>query len=446
MDRWSDGHRLARQTPDVEPASRTVRRAASDMVGVSPEGAMRSAVPNLRHLRAFREVASCRSVSLAAQRVFLSQPAVTQAISKLEATLNVALFERRSGGMFTTEAGQLFLKRTERALGFLRTGTKEVVRIGLRKGARRAVSLDQLLTTTQLRSLVAVSNAKNFSLAARAIGISQPSLHRAARDLERLLEIALFEKTSQGTGLTRAGHLLAQHAKLAFGELEQGYAEVDALRGQETGRIVVGTMPLARTFILPTAINALVAGSPKVCVNVVDGPYADLLHGLRHGDFDLLIGALRVPVPVDDVVQEPLFDDPLTVVARIGHPLVGRKRISLRELAPYPWVVPRPGTPTREHFEVIRKKIGAGASVGLIESSSLVLIRGLLVESDRLTLISTHQIRHEQHMGLLAPLPVEMVGINRPIGLTLRRDWHPTATQRRFLDLLRAAGRQAQAR
>jgi hypothetical protein len=106
---------------------------------------------------------------------------------------------------------------------------------------------------------------------------------------------------------------------------------------------------------------------------VVDAPYNELLHGLRHSELDLLIGALRDPVPVDDVVQEPLIAD---------QPPVG----------------------------------------GLVETSSIVLICSLLLESDRLTLISRHQILREQAQGLLVTLPYDMSRTLRPIGLTTRRN------------------------
>jgi LysR family transcriptional regulator, regulator for genes of the gallate degradation pathway len=396
---------------------------------------------NFRHLRAFREVANTKSVSLASQRVYLSQPAITQAIAKLERTLGTTLFDRHSDGMFTTQAGSLFLDRVNRALDHLRTGSNEAARLGLKKNSRRQGNFDQLLTTTQLRALVAVSVAKNFSLAARTVGISQPSLHRAARDLERLLEITLFEKTSQGIDLTRAGTLLAQYAKLTFAELQQGFSEVAELQGLDTGQIVVGTMPLARSYILPCAINELTRLRPEVRINVVDGPYVDLLHGLRHGEIDMLIGALRLPPPVDDITQEPLFDDPLVVVARADHPLSSRKNIPLSEIAAYPWAVPRKGAPTREYFETMLASIDAPLPTGLIESSSLILIRGLLLESERLTLISEHQIRHEKHMGL-APLSIDMQGMKRPIGMTFRRNWRPTATQEIFIQYLRESCRR----
>lgn len=393
---------------------------------------------NLRHLRAFCEVVRCRSVSHASEQVHLSQPAITQALTKLEAQLDTSLFERRSAGMFPTNAGALFNDRVTRALRLIETGAQQARKIGQKGGARGFANFEQLLTSAQLRALIAVGETGNFSLAARAVGISQPSLHRAARDLERLAGIQLFDKHSQGIALTPPARLLVQYAKLAFAELEQGIQEVKALQGLDTGRIVVGTMPLARSHILPVAINEMLVARPDVRISVVDGPYDDLLHGLRHGEIDVLIGALRDPVPIEDVRQETLFHDALAVVGRTGHPLLMKGTVSKHDLADYPWVVPRQGTPTREQFD---KLFDGNRPNSIIEASSLVLVRGLLLNSDRLTLISRHQIRHEEETGLLACLDIDLGPTQRPIGLTVRRDWHPTATQQLFVDYVRQASR-----
>lgn len=400
---------------------------------------MEQILPNLRHLRAFREVTAQRSISQAAVRVFLSQPAITQAIAKLERLLNTTLFERHSEGMRPTEAGLLYAERVDRALNLIRSGVLDALRLGTEKGSRSRDAPEQLLTVAQLRALVAVSNAGNFTLAARAIGTSQPALYRAARELESLLGIPLYEKNAQGIDLSRQGQILVQQIKLAFAELAQGLAEVAALQGQETGRIVVGAMPLSRHFLLPDAINAFARRCPRVEVHVVDGPYEELLHSLRHGETDLLIGALRTPLPLEDIVQERLFDDPLTIVARAGHPLQGKRRLAVRDLAAYPWVVPRIGTPTRNHFENLFRNGRSPRPSGLVESSSFVLIRALLLQSDRLTMISAHQVRLEAQQRLLATLRYDLSGTMRPIGLTTRRNWRPTATQQLFLDFLRSA-------
>lgn len=159
---------------------------------------MRESYLNLRHLRAFREVARHQSVSVAATRIHLSQPAVTQAISKLETHLGTQLFTRQGSGMFLSEPGKLYLHRVERALSLIENGARMALRTRRKGSAKGFANFDLFVTTAQLRSLLAVAEAGNFSLAARSIKISQPSLHRTARDLERLAGITLFKRVSLG--------------------------------------------------------------------------------------------------------------------------------------------------------------------------------------------------------------------------------------------------------
>lgn len=406
---------------------------------------------NLRHLRAFSEVATKKSFSKAAQNVHLSQPAVTQAIAKLETKLDAVLFDRTGGGLYITTAGTMFLNRVNRALATLSEGAllankTERAAKSAQNSAKRAkprgfAKFDQLVTTAQLASLLAVAQAGNFSLAARNTGVSQPSLHRTARDLERLSGLTLFNKTNIGIELTPAAVVLSRHVRLAFGELDQGLEEIENWRGTDTGQIIIGTMPLARTFILPHAINALLAIRPNVTVSVIDGPYADLLQGLRQGDTDLLVGALREPLPVGDVIQEPLFHDTLAIVGRADHPLAKKTTLDLADLAQYPWIVPRRETPTRAYFDDLFQGVENWGPNHFVETSSLVLIRGLLVDSDRLTILSAHQMRHEEEQGLFRRLNFDLKGTARNIGVTSRQNWHPTQTQSLFLDLLRRAGK-----
>ena len=80
-----------------------------------------------------------------------------------------------------------------------------------------------------------------------------------------------------------------------------------------------------------------------------------------------------------------------------------------------------------------------------LECNSLAAARAFLLESDRIMLLSAHQIHYEMQAGLLVALPHPAGNVVRPIGLTLRRDWHPTSTQRRLLEILRRSARAAAA-
>ncbi|MEM9630725.1 MAG: LysR family transcriptional regulator [Pseudomonadota bacterium] len=396
---------------------------------------------NLRHIRVFLEVVKGQGVSTAARAVNLSQPAITQAIAKLEATFQQKLFDRRSKGMFATEAGELLRNRGRRALDLIREGCALAFRKQERGVASGGGNFDQLITSTQLRALLAVEHSGNFSLAARHIGVSQPSLHRVARDLEAVTGLDLFVASKQGIDLTDAAKVLAQYSKLAYAELKHAFEEIDATRGVETTRIIVGSLPLARSRVLPQAINALTAAHPSVQISVVDGPYDDLLHNLRHGEIDLMIGALRFPLPIEDVEQKVLFSDYLGVFARTGHPLADRRDTKIDDLAVFPWIVPRSGTPTRRQFEKMFLEAGMEPAEQLVDTGSLILMRGVLRGSDRLALISVHQMQEDVDSGQIARISFNLPDTQRPIGITTRTDWRPTPMHCRFIEfLLEAAG------
>jgi DNA-binding transcriptional LysR family regulator len=399
-------------------------------------------LPNLRHLRAFCEVEGGKTISGAARAVALSQSAATQALAKLEALFGVAFFEHVGKSVAPTAVARAYATRVRRALALIEAGIGEALRGHSGRPPRPARETLALLTMTQLRAFVAVGTTGNLTWAARLVGSSQPSVHRSTRDLESAIGVLLYEKVTRGVALTRAGRALWQQVKLAFAELEQGVSDVRASQGQRLGTIVVGCMPLARHFVLPEAINAYCGDWPRTEVHVVESPYRDLLHGLRHGEIDFLVGALRHPPPVEDVLQEPLFRAALCVAARRGHPLARKRRLTTRDLARYPWVLPPAGAPTRERFERMMAEAPEVHQRGHVESSSQVLVRGLLLGSDRLTLISRQQIQFEIDVGQLVALDFGMSETLREIGLTFRSGWIPTAVQLEFLETLRAVARR----
>lgn len=390
--------------------------------------------PNIRHLRAFREVARHRGISAAADAVFLSQPAITQAISKLETLLDVSLFDRLTDGMSVTKPGAMFKTRIDRMLEQLELGFSEANRLQPGKSTKAAAKADRLVTAAQLRALIALAEARNFTIAAQNIGISQPSIHRAGRNLEKLVEFELFRTASQGIELTEAAERLARRARLAASEMRQAFFEIEAYKGRDSTRIVVGSMPLARTQILPQAMHRSLEQNSGIQLRTIEGPYSELLRSLRYGESDFLIGALRDPVPTDDVVQERLFDDLLAIVVRRGHPLCNHASLTLTDTLNYPWIAPPKETPAGSYlYSTLRIPDMAKTPVKVV-SSSLVLVRGLLLEGDYVTIISHHQARHDLQSGALATLPIPLPDSARPIGLTTRKGWQPTPTQAMFIN------------
>ena len=381
---------------------------------------MRATQLNLRHLAAFVYIDRLGSVGAAAAATSLTQPAVTQGLAKLERQLRVALFVRTPRGMKPTPAAAAFGPRVATALALI---------------ASRQV------TMAQLAAFVAVAAGGSYALASAATGLAPPSLHRAVRDLSLSLGRTLVARRGRGLSLTDAGRRTARGFRLALAELAAGLAEVDALAGRSGGRIAIGAMPLARARLLPALVSAFHRARPECKIVIAEGSHAELIEPLRDGDLDMLIGALRDPAPGPDVVQTPLFDDRPVVIGRAGHPLARcpdeGAHSDVATLVDFGWIVPARGTPLRSMWEAMFTAAGAAVPPVPIECGSVIAIRGLLLDSDFLTLLSPDQVAIELAAGWLTrirALPQETV---RTIGLTTRRDWTPTGDQRAFIDLAR---------
>lgn len=390
---------------------------------------------NLRHFFALSELAATGRLSAAAELLFMSQSALTQALRKLENAAGTQLFERSGFGVSETEAGRLLVRRANRAIELLAHAEREI-RTRLPQASVRG-PLHRQVTSSQLRALIAVVDTGGYSAAARQLGRAQPTVHRAAKDLDALFANSLFPRTARGVDPSDTARLLARYAELVFAEIRQGFEETGELSGKSNSRIAVGSLPLARSEFLPAAVTRLLARFPDAQVTILEGPYLEQLHALRYGQIDWLIGALREPSPASNVVQTPLFDQPLSVVVRPGHPLLGKKQPNARDLANLEWIAPRPMVPARVLFKAYFEQHGIDEPTHIIECGSLVATRGLVQRSDRAALLSPLQVRSYVDAGQLALLVDALPGSGRSIGVTMREDWTPTRVQAAFGDILR---------
>jgi DNA-binding transcriptional LysR family regulator len=392
---------------------------------------------NLRHLDALGVISGAGSMSAAAEQVSLSQPALAQAVGKLERHLDVRLFERRAAGMRPTVAGIAWIIRTERALRYLTQGVRLV-----RRSARLAplAHIERRVSMIQLRALVAVENCSSYAAAAEQIGLSQPAVYRAVQDLQGALGAELLVRAGRAVRPTDLASRFVRFVRLMLAELRTGLDEI-ALGQHGGGRISIGTLPMARPVFLPELLTRFAQEHPGASVEVREAPYDELLTSLRHGDIDLVIGgAMRYPAPANDVEQEGLFDDELFIVGNTTHPLRRHKVATIQDLLAYPWAVPALGVPMRRNWETLFRTHGVEPPTPRIECGSVLVTRGLMLQGEWLTLMSRDQFLFERQAGALAEIPIEGGVLRRRMAMIWRSDWRPTSIQERLAAMAREMG------
>jgi LysR family transcriptional regulator of gallate degradation len=374
----------------------------------------------IRQAKIFLAVADSLCVTRAAGLLNRSQTSVTKSLQELELQLGVSLFDRSSKGVSLTAFGKCLLCHAREAAFAFSTAGEKVAPGSVRRTVHSSRIGTMDVSDRWLDAFLAAAEHQDLAAAAEHLGVTTAAISLSLRKLEDAVGARLFESTPQAVVPSAIGRLLARYVKLARSHLRHARDELAGMQGAQRGRVVVGTLPFVRTIIVPRAITTLLRVHPYLDVATVEGPYEDLVAALRCGDIDLMVGALRGEGADRDLAEEKILDDSLSIVARAGHPLSKRGTLHWPDLLEYDWILSRRGTPTRELFERAVSLRGLTVPPHVVETSSLVTLRGLLLESDRVTILSRHQILFEEQCGLLAVLGFELNGTARAIGITRR--------------------------
>jgi DNA-binding transcriptional LysR family regulator len=277
--------------------------------------------------------------------------------------------------------------------------------------------------------------------AARSIGISEPSLHRAVTDLEKLLRRPLLVHAPSGSIITQQGAVLASRLNTALSEIRLAFEEIDDRKDAVNAKILIGSQSTAGAAHLACAIDRLLTKYPDVSVDVVEAPYEYLLASLLSGKIDILFDMLRSPPGMMEIVEERIHQDSFVVVCASGHPLGVSSKAERADLASYEWVIPPPGTP---QFQALQRLLGSLHAKVRLVTRSRGLTRALLAGSDRLTLMPRQEALAEESLGTLRIVPLSRRIIAPALGIASRKSWLPTRMQQIFLQTLRDVVREGQ--
>jgi LysR family hydrogen peroxide-inducible transcriptional activator len=182
-----------------------------------------------------------------------------------------------------------------------------------------------------LRYLVAVAEHEHFGRAAKACGISQPTLSEQLRKLEEELGVALFERTSKIVAPTAACERLIGHARAAVAQADAVLAVARDMRDPLAGRFRLGIIPTLAPYLLPLVFAPLREALPALEVEPWEDQTAALLDRLRAHELDAALLATEVDGP--DLGSQPLFAEPFLAGLPPEHPLAARAVVAEADLA-----------------------------------------------------------------------------------------------------------------
>lgn len=190
----------------------------------------------------------------------------------------------------------------------------------------------------QLQYFTKLAETEHYRKAAEALYITEPSLNRAVREMEKELGIQLFEKRGRNIFLNKYGHLFLPYVKRSLQELERGVDLMKAYTRPDQGKITLGFIYTMGYTLVPEMITQFQAidGNGGITFDFHQGTTAALIKELKEEKIDAALCSSVENEP--DVLFYPVAEEELVVAVPKGHPLSNRGSVSLKELEPYPLI------------------------------------------------------------------------------------------------------------
>lgn len=268
-----------------------------------------------------------------------------------------------------------------------------------------------------LITFIAVAETRNFRRAAELIGRSQPSVTAHIGQLEELLGVPLFTRTTRQVIPTTAGTTLLLRAKCLVNEAEKLIGDLQSQATLMQSRLSVSVSPTVCARLMPRFLGLFQAEHPNVHVTFREDMGPEMFEALQTGKVEIGVGPYsQVP---DSLKFEPLINQPFFLIMRRDHPLarIGHARVA--DLEGLDLICPPRGMTARDILDKVVERQGFSIQPKH-EAAQFITLAGMVSLGLGMTVMPLSNRRILESFDLVA-LPFIDAEIIREIGVLTRR-------------------------
>ena len=188
-------------------------------------------------------------------------------------------------------------------------------------------------TLDQLRILKAIAAQGSFKKAADLLYVTQPAVSLQIQNLEKQLEITIFDRGGRKALLTEAGRLLLEYCERILNQCDEACKAIEDLNSLKGGTLVIGASQTTGTYLMPRMIGLFRQKYPDVSVQLQVHSTRRTGWSVANGQIDLAIIGGQLPGDLENLLQViPYATDELALVLPSKHPLSNKKELLKEDL------------------------------------------------------------------------------------------------------------------
>ncbi len=297
-----------------------------------------------------------------------------------------------------------------------------------------------MFTPRQIEMAQALARRRHFGLAAKDLGMSQPSLTRSLKLMEAELGGRLFDR--RGVAPTLFGEIVLRHGARALAEFDEIAREIALAKGLEVGELSIAAGLYPADISAERALGLLIGKHPRLRVDFRTMNWESAATQVLDGSVDLGFAELPGAPAGDELDVETIRTSPSHFFCRADHPLLRKEHVTAEDVFGFPWVGPSmPGRistflPSGDlpcgYFDAASDKFRCRVLVGSFSSAKAVALKSFAICGG-----IPYQIEREIREGALAVVPFEAPWLNLNYGFMLKRGRTPSPAAMAFMEIVR---------
>lgn len=288
-----------------------------------------------------------------------------------------------------------------------------------------------------------VMRTGSFSAAARALGLSQPTVSQQVASLEERVGARLLDRSGRAVRPTPAGEVLDGFARRLLDLRDEALAAVSGSAQDVRGTLTVAASTIPGTYLLPQAIGAFRGRHPGVSVELAVGDSREVERRVAEGL--AVLGAAGME-PVDRRLQgRPFWKDRLVLILPPGDPWASRRRpVTPKELTTREFVMREAGSGTLKTLQAALE--ARGHALGDLKVACRIGSTAAVLQAVRagagLSWVSKKAAEPDLAAGTLTTVKVKGLDIQRNCWLVTRKGRTLPPAGKAFLDVLLETGKK----
>ena len=291
-------------------------------------------------------------------------------------------------------------------------------------------------TLDQLRILKAIAAEGSFKRAADTLYVSQPAVSLQVQNLEKQLNVPLFDRGGRKAQLTEAGHLLLSYGEKIITLCQETCRAIEDLQNLQGGTLIVGASQTTGTYLLPRMIGLFRQKYPDVAVQLQVHSTRRTSWGVANGQVDLAIIGGEVPGELQDTLKIiPYAEDELALILPIDHPLAQVEKVQKEDLYRLNFISLDAQSTIRKVIDKVltRCDIDTKRLTIEMELNSIEAIKNAVQAGLGAAFVSITAIEKEEKMGEVYVAALEEIQVKRTLSVIINPNRYRSKAAEAFI-------------